>query len=85
MGGLRISFIGVILMGKPEVRLENWQQFGGGMWGQAYGHPRFDDGTQVRTSFIVKEPEEFKEGAVVETNNTLYILGKEYEEPKSRD
>lgn len=64
--------------GKPEVRLEHWSKrtIGVGvdvLLGQAYGHPRFPYGTDVRTSQVLKI-----EGNRAETLNTIYILGQPY-------
>lgn len=63
-------------MSKPEVRIENWYVVVKRIHGDAYGHPRFDDGTAVVTSVIEKPKTPYKEGDVVETRNTLYTLGK---------
>lgn len=63
---------------KPKVKIENWTIMGNTLVGKAYGHPRFEDGTEVRTSSIVEVPMLPEEGDVVETRNTLYELGKEY-------
>jgi hypothetical protein len=41
------------------------------LYGEVFGHPRFDDGHRVHTSFIVG-----KRGDNVQTNNTLYELGE---------
>jgi len=62
---------------KPEVRIENWHLIGGVIYGEAYDHPRFDDGTVVRTSTVISEPgdEPAKEGDRLETRNTFYTLG----------
>ena len=58
------------MSGKPEVRLEQWVRLGDLLHGQVYGHPRFTDGERVITSRIIHDM-----GAVVETKNTLYLLG----------
>lgn len=65
---------------KPEVRIEDWVIYGKSIWGIAYDHPRFDDGTAIRTSTIVDMPRQTKEGDVVETMNTRYTLGSPYKE-----
>lgn len=64
---------------KPTVTIQDWQIFGEQIWGKAFNHPRFDDGTAVRTSMIVDMPSDPKEGDTVETLNTKYVLGKKYE------
>lgn len=63
---------------KPQVRIEDWHLIGGVLYGNVYDHPRFDDGTTVRTSTVISEPgdEPAKEGDVLETRNTFYTLGK---------
>lgn len=63
---------------KPQVRIEDWFLIKGRLYGKAYDHPRFEDGTLVRTSTVISEPgdEPAKEGDVLETRNTFYELGK---------
>lgn len=63
---------------KPQVRIENWHLIGGVLYGDTYDHPRFEDGTTVRTSTVISEPgdEPAKEGDTLETRNTFYTLGK---------
>lgn len=65
---------------KPVVRLENWQEsdmFIGSLNGDAYGHPRFEDGTKVTTSHVDLDKQKlYEEGDRVETQNTIYVLGK---------
>jgi len=63
---------------KPNAQLENWVFIGGVLYGEVLNHPRFDDGTLVRTSTVISEPTEepAKEGDVIETRNTFYELGK---------
>lgn len=65
---------------KPVCRLENWEyhETSDPQWGRAhvlsgdpYGHPRLPDGKSVTTSRILG-----KRGSLVETQNTLYDLGK---------
>ena len=63
---------------KPEVRLEHWskREHSPGcdvLLGNAFGHPRFPDGTDVRTSQVLKI-----EGNRAETLNTIYLLGQPY-------
>lgn len=63
---------------KPQVRLEDWYLISGRLYGKTYGHPRFDDGTVVKTSsvFMPETEEPAQEGDVLETRNTFYELGK---------
>lgn len=63
---------------KPLVRIENWHLIGGRLYGDAYDHPRFEDGTTVKTSsvFMPETDEPAKEGDTLETRNTFYTLGK---------
>lgn len=63
---------------KPEVRIEDWYLIGGNLYGKAYDHPRFDDGTLVRTSTVISEPgdEPAQKGDRLETHNTFYTLGE---------
>lgn len=69
---------------KPEVRIENWYVVVKRIHGDAYGHPRFDDGTAVVTSVIEnKSKTPYKEGDKVETRNTLYTLGKPAQSTKT--
>jgi len=49
---------------KPTVKIRNVSFIGKQMIGEVYGHPRFEDGTEVRTSTI-KE---------IVTKNTRYII-----------
>jgi hypothetical protein len=58
---------------KPIVKITNWSIARGHLFGDAYEHPRFPDGTFVQTSKIVSQ-----EGKTVETLNTIYeLIGKE--------
>lgn len=59
---------------KP-VLITNWGVFEGRLWGNVSGHPRFDDGTFVRTSTIQDDGAVLKQGDVVPTQNTNYLLG----------
>lgn len=60
---------------KPRVKLDDWFRIGSSLHGKVYGHPNFEDGTNVYTSYIVTEPPKFETFAHVETYNTIYILG----------
>lgn len=64
------------------MRLENWAVSGTQdnlrIWGNIFEDEknRFTDGTFVRTSSIKSKLKDIKEGFVVETRNSKYILGK---------
>lgn len=61
--------------GKPVVYLKGSSipadniTVGSRLYGTAYGHPNYEDGTYVLTSPVIG-----KEGNEVETENTIYIL-----------
>lgn len=65
---------------KRTARIENWytQRTSSGkirLIGEVYGHPYQPDGKHVMTSSIVKLSTK-----TVETENTIYTLGKQNEE-----
>lgn len=72
-------------MSKPEVDIDDWYILGNTLYGRAQNHPRFDKGTEVRTSTIVSKVNHPKAGDVIETRNTLYRLGKPYENETQQD
>lgn len=59
--------------GKPAVYLKAHTAMapmvGHHMYGDAFGHPNYEDGTYVRTGPIIRI-----DGNEVETQNTVYIL-----------
>jgi hypothetical protein len=65
---------------KPRVRIENWKIVEW-VWvdgvevlvGRCYDHPLIQDGELIRTSEVVKK--DF-DNNIVETKNTIYLLGK---------
>lgn len=61
-------------MSKPQVKIDNWRIIGEALFGEVQGHPRFAQGQFVRTSRIASVDREKGE---VETQNTIYLLGKE--------
>lgn len=71
---------------KQKARLENWHLRSNGfdgetrLHGQVYGHPRFKDGDAVITSKLINK--DWKNN-LVETLNTIYTLGKQYDESKT--
>ncbi len=58
---------------KPIVTLKRWGKVGtedsNFLVGQAYGHPRFEDGTLIRSSRVIDD-----RGMEVETVNSIYLL-----------
>ena len=58
--------------------LENWYPFGYVMVGEIHDDKdkRFDDGTTIRTSTVQGDMTNLKEGDVIETLNSTYLLGK---------
>lgn len=77
------------LSSKRIVRLERWEyhETNDPQWnrdhvlsGKPYGHPHLPDGTGVTTSRILG-----KRGSLVETQNTLYDLGKPAEESITKE
>ena len=69
---------------EPELpytaRLANWHQVGhvihGNIFGDASG--RFDDGTSVITSAVLSRDEDVREGCLIKTRNSTYLLGKPF-------
>lgn len=55
---------------KPLAILKNWSRSGNTLSGNVYDHPRFADGTFVRTSSIVN----VLPNSHIETRNTVYAL-----------
>lgn len=57
---------------KPIVSMKCWFISDGRLYGDAYGHPRFLNGSFIHTSRIIKI---IKRGdnKIVETRNTIYI------------
>lgn len=65
---------------KPTAQIRDWMDCGIYLIGKIEGHPNqgwFLGGLQ-KTSQIVRRPEVLKEGNSVETENTVYILGKPF-------
>lgn len=63
---------------KPKACLNHWNYLYGqsGLFGQVTNSDKFQDGAWIRTSKIVSyDPE----GAWIETENTVYILGVPYD------
>lgn len=68
-------------MTKPTVKIYNWYFMGGHLYGNVLDHPSFDDETLVQTSRVISEPTDkpAEEGDVLETKNSLYLLGRQGE------
>lgn len=71
-------------MERQKARLENWSLEESPidperrvLWGNVYGHPRFEDGTLVRTSRVVEANVEER---WAKTLNTDYTLGISFDE-----
>lgn len=65
---------------KPIVELRNWVRcnYRNSYIGEVYGHPRFKDGTRVKTS---KTTQYHHAEGTVETLNTIYKLMNPQETP----
>ncbi len=66
-------------------RLEKWDLWSGKLWGFIFDdkHQRFRDGEFVRTSPVVSpQDHEIREGVVVTTTGSRYLLGVANTEPK---
>ena len=65
---------------KNEVtgRLENWYRWSSMIIGDVYGdvRERFEDGQSIHTASIKGDRDNLKEGDVVQTRNSRYLLGK---------
>ena len=69
-------------MSEVTGRLENWKQPSDGwgalvIWGEIHDDvkERFVNGKLIHTSRV--EDKKFKEGDIVKTDNSVYLLGKE--------
>lgn len=72
-------------MVKPTVKISQWHVAHNRLHGISIDHPRFDPGTEVITSAIVAKPNDLKDGAIVETRNTLYkLIGPGLKQGKSK-
>ena len=69
----------VIAMDDLTGRIENWILVGNIIWGQIHDdkRKRWKDGHAVQTSSITSDLSEIKEGAVIITANSKYLLGTE--------
>lgn len=68
--------------GKPLCKLDNWVLIMHGnrtaLAGDVKGHPRLGDAKDCTTSSVIDEcPMEATENSLVETKNTMYVLGKQ--------
>lgn len=67
---LQVMYCNLNLIGEI-MKLENWYKGGKLVWGNIYGNPRFEDGTWVHTSTVLKV-----EGRTITTKNSVYELGE---------
>lgn len=65
-------------MNRVKGLLKNWYPFGDSIAGEIHDDKdkRFDDGTTIRTSTVQGDMTTLKEGDVIETVNSRYLLGK---------
>ena len=73
---------------EPTATLEDWYIIGLTIYGRCYGDRkhRFHPGVLVHTSIIpaLKFFQDFKEGDIVQTLNSRYLLGKKYKGIESK-
>lgn len=66
-------------MGEIEItgKLDNWTLVGGVIWGEIYNDKlhRWRNGYLIHTSTVVSSPVDIKEGNVISTLNSRYLLG----------
>jgi hypothetical protein len=62
-----------------DARIINWCFSDGLIWGFIFDDKkkRFKDETWIHTSTILSKKEDIKEGNIIETKNSKYLLGKE--------
>jgi hypothetical protein len=65
---------------RPIVKLDEWAVYGVILIGDAYGHPKFPNGTKVQTSEIQKVY--WVNGPRIKTRNTIYQLIGRNTDPK---
>ena len=73
------------LMSRCDGLLENWFLNGSIVHGKIYNDrkKRFEDGRSIHTSTIVEaSATELAEGVIIETRNSVYLLGKPYKVTK---
>jgi len=65
-------------------RLEDWTYAGGIIYGTIYDDKlkRFFDGTEISTSPVVSPAKDRKEGKVIQTRGSTYLLGKKFVQKK---
>ncbi len=68
-------------MNEVTGRLDSWYPFGYGIAGAIHGDKdkRFVDGTTIRTSTVQGDMTNLKEGDVIQTINSKYLLGTKAE------
>jgi hypothetical protein len=59
--------------------IEEWIMSNGIIWGLILEDKRgrFRDNTYIHTSTVISKKEDIKEGNIIETKNSKYLLGKE--------
>jgi len=64
----------------PTGRLEGWLYMNGVIWGQIYDDKlkRFRDGTEIHTSTVASPAKDRKEGKIIRTRNSAYLLSKKF-------
>ena len=64
----------------PTGRLEDWAYVGGVIYGSIFGDKlkRFHDGAEIHTSPVASPVKDLKEGNVIQTRGSTYLLGKKY-------
>jgi len=68
----------------PTGRLEDWAYVGGVIYGAVFDDKlkRFRDGTEIHTSPVASPAKDRKEGKVIQTRGSTYLLGKKFEPRK---
>jgi len=68
----------------PTGRLEGWLYQNGVIWARIYDDKlkRFFDGTEISTSPVVSPAKDRKEGKVIQTRGSTYLLGKKFVQKK---
>lgn len=72
-------------MPKPTAKLESWSyvtkgHYRGCLQGYVSDHPNFTDGEFINTTVVISAPDTIKSGNTVETKNTRYELGKDFDD-----
>jgi hypothetical protein len=62
------------------MNLENWAVFGGSLIGTVSNHPKFVDGTEVKTSPVLRSGQDPSGTYFAMTLNSIYQLGKPFDQ-----